>query len=408
MVAKLCWNKGDAAHELFIANRVRMVDPHSTFTLIPLPWMCEVPYDDIPRICKKGGTDGDTDADADADADTPVPVPTWPSVFRLVMRNGGRPLSKDRGADESSQVAVVTLIRGMQELAACGIAHNDLHENNILVDDDRTLRIIDFGAAKLTSDERLLVLDLRNFLLAIRKWYGQSPAIPGLVLAKLGDLVRFVFRDGSGCAIYKRVPRLLALVWDADKTREGFRASLCESSFCITVMANLRPATPLDDAVEAMQAALERAYHPSTHETRLATSDYALAILEAWDEVLEDLTAGVADTDDVFRAYDVMFRKNTLGGRMSFWHRVTFYLPLVVGVATASVPSAFSHAPLPSFAKLWDALQAFKAVAPASYAPASAKAILQEVVAAEDIILHPVIRSLVSSVLAAFCDGDLG
>lgn len=77
-------------------------------------------------------------------------------------------LSVDELKTEFFQICYVACKNLLQKLHALTIVHNDLHPDNIMISTTGTsLRIIDFGKAHLTTDEKVKKNDLFNFE---KKW----------------------------------------------------------------------------------------------------------------------------------------------------------------------------------------------------------------------------------------------
>lgn len=113
----------ESSHELNVASVLRCIDPRGEFLAYPIPRAFIVDISEIPAPC--------------------LPFVTMSSRGGLILPYAGTPMSN------SKQVAdfYVGLLPALDRLKMVGVAHLDIHPPNILVDDQKKPRIIDFGTA---------------------------------------------------------------------------------------------------------------------------------------------------------------------------------------------------------------------------------------------------------------------
>lgn len=351
-VAKLVWNKGDAARELYMAARVRAVDPTSTFTLTPLPTLCRVRAADVPSasmfaFLRRRASSSDV-------------------VYRLVMRNGGATLFAVI-ASRASQGPVRVLLQGMRELAAAGICHGDLHDENLLADVDGTIRIIDFGSGFITTDQEKLLQDLLAVLDVISEWYKlPESTVPEGVVRKTTMLGQLAPAVASNLEFFPKAVDLWDAAWDDGVSLAHF-ATLVQT--CLVAVRPV-PHTPRQGG-RLLEAAYQDAVRYGVAGANAASilAPEAQAVLAAWNALLDALLGGLRPSEDVTRVYSLLLSVSS-DPKACFWHRVTVLVPLAAACAFVSVhadssgyvPAGTLEASHPSLvAGVVGALDAFRA-----------------------------------------------
>lgn len=318
IVAKLCTNKGGAAHELWMASRVRAVDPHSTFTLLPYPRWCRVPERDIPDLCRPWWVDEDTGKPR---------ALTTPFVYRLTMPFGGKPILRT-SPKEGSVEAVAVVLQGLLRLAEVGIVHSDIHKNNVLIDEEGVIRIIDFGEGFVTSDFRKISSDLVNFMTIMRNWFDPVIQVDAAVASKFKHLLNDVKAPQLRPMIYSKLMPLWAGIWDAHTDLSAFRAIL--GTFEISRIM-LAPQTELDALYAEVYLELIACCPGRYRRAEEGTCD---ALMAAWDELLAEYAGGrsAVPSDALLHVYTVIYGV-AAASELNAWSRLALLAPLCVGAA---------------------------------------------------------------------------
>lgn len=83
---------------------------------------------------------------------------TTEKVFEITLKLYPRVLIQE----SSFKIYESAIRQRVEELHALGIVHNDLHEENIVIDYDGTVKLIDFGMSKFQTDtsDDLMEMDI--------------------------------------------------------------------------------------------------------------------------------------------------------------------------------------------------------------------------------------------------------
>ena len=351
-VAKLCTSKAEAAYELWMAAHVRAVDPEGVFTLLPGPAWCRVPAAHLPAVCRDNE---ELWADARAGG---TAFDTY-DMYRLTMPYGGVSLLKTRPGPHSP-AAVGVVLGGLVKLAAAGIAHLDLHENNVLVDEGGTLRIIDFGGGKITTSMAVLGTDLLNFYTVVMKWFRKASS-PQPAVSKRMSMLNTAIQGGkaSGC-LYARLVDLWRAVWDPEVDDDAFDALL--GVFRVRKV-QLRARNPLDDLRDSLDSAVPRCGKTDAVPVHGPEAD---AVVAAWDAYLtraaRPLAKGVLGPD-ALRAHSLVSGAfgSTGVGRIGFWHQMAVLAPVYVALAAGGGVAGASSLVFPDAGPVLAALQEYAA-----------------------------------------------
>ncbi len=368
LIAKLAVDEGAVAHELWMAARVRHLDPSSKWTVVPQPGWCEV---DLPEKCLTrdiSGMTGETNA------------------LRTVMSDGGKTLfhtlDMDIGLDEYV-VAVEYLLQGLRHLLLNGIVHGDLHGNNMVfssvVDADglgpglgsgsgvmrrQRLRIIDFGKGCVSTDVALLGTDVRVFLGTVIEWatlrksvkvdeyskYATSTARFSSTKNRL--LQSYLEKENDASLLIPRLPEIWSAFWQQSVTPHQFRLW---HLFGIPVTAVVLPRAAPDEFHYAPHIRAQQDLHSLLQSVQGVLglnmkvlsrsvsfpdySDEAKAVVRSYRAMLQDvLDEGVESwqtEDDVLLALAYMDPANGTLGRTAphFWYTMVYIVPLVLGIA---------------------------------------------------------------------------
>ena len=350
--------KGEAARELWIANRVRAVDPDSAFTLVPEAGWCQL--EAMPNECHDYSS-------------------SW-RPFTLVMANGGVPILN---TVPGKPQAVATVLDGLAALAAAGIHHGDIYPDNVLVGADGTIRLIDFALGRViaTPAANAFHTDLCDFAAVVQEWYatrgGYSPAAQDTAAEFQAAVCEDQDMDAAASAALWRT------MWGLP-VGKGVGGGGGGGAFGrMDPMVLLRPRVSADDVLAAMYDVANGAWETTTTiPTRpsrpiILDLDYGcdedvydayLAVKAAWDAFLSGLGSATVPTDDLLRAFVMLHCYETAlddtyavqshrDNADAFWTIATCLLPVQASIVVGHAGAAPDPGPVMA------ALQRFHALA---------------------------------------------
>ena len=363
-VAKLTPSIGDAAHELWIGNRVREVDPQSAYTLLPDPVWCEVDARDLgPDTCTSLVVD-----------------PARPVLYRLVMDYGGTVIA-DTLPTRDAVRAMRSCIMGLRDLAAYGICHRDLHSNNLLVTTsdagEQTIRIIDFGLGIITENTDLLGDDLTLLMDVFEAWLqdglriwqtppderhvpedmdpnaarreaklwafadehpGEEPWFSAPAQEKLQTLMTTLHVPGAAHGVFNMLPQIWDDIWDDDITLARYAGLVTPLNW-----TGADPA-PLEDMYMYVHQTIvntnplwSTARHADDLPPPIPSSQ---PVLQAWyNLVLEGSRGGNPFADNLLGAIALVQPYNlhpALLNATNFWQAMAWLAPIQVALGVLS------------------------------------------------------------------------
>lgn len=340
MVGKLTPELGAVAHELWMANRVRIVDPESRFTLVPEPGWCGVA--EIPEAC-----------------DSVLALKTvmqrrrgqTPTMYRLLMPYGGVELYKTPPSRDLFD-GVRTMLKGLRKLLFAGVAHGDLHCSNLLVDDAGVVRIIDFGLGMMSLDPKVLGRDVRLCLMDLGLWASRGTSVLNrLELIKLEVLVKTMkeFMEEDLFHLTWQLPKVWAAVWDNLETSELF-ANRLRGGPTKMVRVERDRFIPRGQELNTLAEELQRLLNindltvsipdPGRPPIGRVSVDSADAVVRAWSDFLAASIGDAPTTDDVLKAQTFihpLLQTRATTDKRTFWLMMVFLVPVLVCLAVLSV-----------------------------------------------------------------------